>query len=308
MNSIKILGNGTYLPKEIIDNTYFNKKFQLDEKWIEKRTGIEKRYIAKDESLEFMATEAARQAIQKSKIDKEEIEMIVVATTSTKKIMPGISFLVQKDLDIKKCICLDILAGCNGYINAFDIASKYIASKAIKTALIIGTEKLSDYINEEDINTAVILGDGAGATIITRAENKKYDSNIESIGQEGDILTCNNGEKLYMDGKKIFKFGVSKTVQNVEELLEKNEIKIEEIKYIVPHQSNMRILENIIKKLNIPQEKMYINLKKTGNTFCASIPIALDEMFEKNMLKENDKIVLLGYGGGLNLGSILLEI
>lgn len=307
MKSIKILGNGTYLPQTKIDNTYFNKKFNLEENWIEKRTGVQNRYIAKNETIEELATKAAKISIESAQIDKQKIDMILVATTSTSKIMPGISYLVQKNLDIKNCICFDILAGCGGYINAFDIAQKYIIAGSIKTALIIGAERLSGYINENDINTAIILGDGAGATVITEAENKQYDSYIESIGQEGEMLTCNNNEKLYMDGKKVYKFAVMKTVENIEKLLKRNNSKIEDIKYVVMHQSNRRIIENICKKLNIPEEKIYINLNNIGNTFCASIPIVLDELFKKNLVKEKDKIILLGYGGGLNLGSILLE-
>lgn len=308
MKSIKILGNGTYLPETKIDNTYFNTKFNLEKKWIEKRTGVQNRYIAKNETLEELATKAAKISIESAQIDKQKIDMILVATTSTSKIMPGISYLVQKKLDIKNCICFDILAGCGGYINAFDIAQKYIIAGSIKTALIIGAERLSGYINENDINTAIILGDGAGATVITEAENKQYDSYIESIGQEGEMLTCNNNEKLYMDGKKVYKFAVMKTVENIEKLLKRNNSKIEDIKYVVMHQSNRRIIENICKKLNIPEEKIYINLNNIGNTFCASIPIVLDELFKKNLVKEKDKIILLGYGGGLNLGSILLEL
>lgn len=308
MKSIKILGNGTYLPQTKIDNTYFNTKFNLEKNWIEKRTGVQNRYIAKNETLEEMATKAAKISIESAQIDKQKIDMILVATTSTSKIMPGISYLVQKNLNIKNCICFDILAGCGGYINAFDIAQKYIIAGSIKTALIIGAERLSGYINENDINTAIILGDGAGATVITEAENKQYDSYIESIGQEGEMLTCNNNEKLYMDGKKVYKFAVMKTVENIEKLLKRNNSKIEDIKYVVMHQSNRRIIENICKKLNIPEEKIYINLNNIGNTFCASIPIVLDELFKKNLVKEKDKIILLGYGGGLNLGSILLEL
>ncbi len=178
-----------------------------------------------------------------------------------------------------------------------------------KSGLVIGVEQISKYLDYEDINTAIILGDGAGATIIGKTEDEKiYKQKIESIAQEGDFLTCHNYEKLYMDGKKIYKFGISKPVENIKKLLEQNNEDIKNIKYIVPHQSNIRILENMAKKLNIDMSKMYTNLKDVGNTFCASIPIALYEMYERNLLKEGDKIILLGYGGGLNLGSILIEI
>ena len=139
-------------------------------------------------------------------------------------------------------------------------------------------------------------------------QEKKYFQNIESVGQQGDILTCNMDNKLYMDGKSIYKFGITKTVENIKELLKKGNEKIENIDFIVPHQSNIRILEKMQDKLEVLDDKMYINIKDIGNTFNASIPICLDEMYEKGLIKENQKLILIGYGGGLNLGSILIEV
>lgn len=309
MKSIEIIGNGTYKPKQIIDNNYFNNKFSLEENWVYKRTGIKTRYWENEKNITQMAIEASKNAISNVKIDFQEIDCIIACSTSTDKIMPGVSFEIQKEFDIKKCMCIDLLAGCSGYINAFDIARKYIALEEINCALIVGVEKVSEFLNYEDINTSIILGDGAGATILKSCDKEKmYRQNIESIGQDGDFLTCSYKDKLYMDGKNIYKFGTVKTVDNINKLLEANGLTIDDIKYIVPHQSNIRILEAMCKRLNIGKEKMYINLENIGNTFCASIPIALDEMFNKNLLKSKDKIIMLGYGGGLNLGSILLEI
>ena len=174
---------------------------------------------------------------------------------------------------------------------------------------MVGVEKISEYIREEDVNTKILLGDGAGATLIGKSEKEKlYSHNIESVGQEGDILTCDNNTKLFMNGKEIYRFGITKTVDNIKELLEKNNLTMDDIKYIIPHQSNIRIMENIGKKLGVAKEKIYINIENIGNTFNASIPIALEEALEKEMIKEKDKVILIGYGGGLNLGSILLEV
>lgn len=166
MKSIEIVGNGIYLPKTLIQNSYYNEKFGLDETWIEKRTGIKTRYYAKEETIDQMAINAVKDAIERNKIDVQKIGIIVVATTSTKRLMPGISYLIQKELDIKNCMCLDILAGCSGYINSFDLVKKYLITEDIEYGLIVGVEKLSEYIDEKDVNTAVILGDGAGATIV----------------------------------------------------------------------------------------------------------------------------------------------
>ena len=309
MENIEIIATGSYLPKEIITNEKLNQKFKLEENWIEHRTGIKQRFISKEESIEELAKKSIEDLIQKNNFDIKKVEMIIVATTSTAKLMPGISFLMQKEFNIPKCICMDILVGCSGYINAIDIIRKYIAMGEIQYGLVIGVEKISEYLDNKDINTLAILGDGAGATLIGKSNVKKeYFSNIESLGQEGQILTCNNNENLYMDGKSVYKFGVTKTVENIENLLEKTNTKIDEIKYIIPHQSNIKILNSILKRLNIEKEKAYINIEEIGNTFNASIPICLDEMYNKKLLKNGDKVILIGYGGGLNIGSILIEI
>ena len=237
-----------------------------------------------------------------------KIGLIIVASTNYEDAMPSISFEIQKKFNIENCICMDILAGCSGYINGIDIARKYIELNEIEYALVIGVEKLSKYIDKNDINTAILLGDGAGATLIGKAENRRYAQYIESIGQEGDILTNKENSKIYMDGKKIYKFGTARVAQNVDKLLEKEKLNISDIKYIVPHQSNLRILNSMREKIGATQEQMYINITNIGNTFNASIPIALNEIVRKSLLEKQDKIILVGYGGGLNLGSILIEI
>ena len=306
MNSIEILASGKYLPSAKIENDVLNKKFNLPEEWIETRCGIKTRYYTK-EDITQMAIKAVENL--QTKIDMKRIGVIVVTSTSTDKLMPGISFEIQKYLQIPNCICLDVLAGCSGYINAFDIARKYLCLDNIDYGLVIGVERLSTLTKENDINTAILLGDGAAATLIGKTSTpKKYSCNIESDGQNGEILTCSIKEKIYMDGKKIYKFGTTKPVENVKKLLQQSNEKIDNIKYIIPHQSNIKMLQSMCNKLEIPISKMYINLDKVGNTFCASIPLALHEMMENKLLQKQDKIILLGYGGGLNLGSILLEI
>ena len=171
---------------------------------------------------------------------------------------------------------------------------------------------MSDYINDDDINTSILFGDGAGCILIGKEDENKdklYKSKIRNISKNSNILTCDNiNKKIYMDGTAIYKFAVTETVRIIKEILEENKLNIEDIKYIIPHQSNQRILDSISKRLNIPQEKVYTNLSNVGNTFCASIPIAFSEIFNQNKNNKNDKIILLGYGGGLNISCILLEI
>ena len=286
MNSIKIVISGMYLPKREVDNAELNKKFNIDDNWIYHRTGIKKRYWAEDETTSDLAIRAVENLKKKSNIDLNKVGLIIVASTNYENAMPGISFELQKKFDISNCMCMDILAGCSGYINAIDIARKYIELDEVEYALIVGVEKLSKYLDKDDINTAILLGDGAGAT----------------------LLTCKENEKIYMDGKKIYKYATVRVAENVKQLLEKEKLDISEIKYIVPHQSNLKILTSMCNKIGATEEQMYINISDVGNIFNASIPIALNEMLDKKMLHENDKIMLVGYGGGLNLGSILIEM
>ena len=308
MNSVEIIATGMYLPENEIKNEFFNSKFSLKNNWIEQRTGIRKRFWTKEENATALAINAVKNLITKCKIDIKKIGLIIVASTRFEDSMPGVSFEIQKEFNIPDCICMNILAGCSGYINALDIAKKYLELDEVKYALVIGVETISKNIDVEDVNTAILLGDGAGATLLAKACNKKYGYNIKSVGQDGNILTCRENEKISMDGKKVYKFATTMVSENINELLKKENIKISDVKYIIPHQSNLRILNSIKDKIGATQSQMYINIENVGNTFNASIPIALNEIFEKNLLNKKDKIILTGYGGGLNIGSILLEV
>ncbi len=311
MSNIQIVANGIYFPKKQIENNQLENTLNLEKGYIEKRTGIKKRYYAIGETIQDMALEAAR-TLFSSKKEKKDVDLIITATTSTDILMPGISNYVQKKLELSPCICLDILAGCGGYINAFDIAKVYMDSRNIKKALIIGVEKLSEIIDKEDIGTAIVLSDGAGATLIEKEEpyayQKIYVSHIKAEEDKENILTYQSGKKIYINGKEVYKYAVTKTVENIHELLEKADISLNDVKYIVAHQSNLKIMKAIASRLHIKMEKMYTNIQERGNTFCASIPVALHDMQKSGLLKAGDKIILLGYGGGLNTGSILMEI
>ena len=307
MENIKIVANGVYIPEIPITSEELEKELDLEKGYIKKRTGIVKRYYT-NEKIQDIALKAVENLFSKN-IEKENIGLIITATTTTENLMPGISNYVQKKLEIDKCISLDILAGCSGYINAFDIAVMYIKAGIVEKALVIGVEVLSKFTEKDDINTSIILSDGAGATLLQKTNDKKiYYSNIKAEGKNNEILTCKTNEKIYMQGKEIYKYAVTKPVENVKELLSLANEDIENIKYIIPHQSNMKIMKAISTRLKIEENKLFKNIENIGNTFCASIPIALNEIMENKMLKSGDKIILLGYGGGLNTGSILLEI
>ena len=306
MSSVKIIATGKYLPKKEIKSEDIEKENNLEDGYIYKRTGIKTRYYSLDETLEDLAINSVKDMIRKNNnLNIQDVDMIVTSSTTYNNMMPSLSFRVQKYFNIKDCMCFDVLAGCSGYINALDIAQKYIATSSAKNVLVIGADILSKNIYH-DIKTQILFGDGAGCVLLkVIKEDKKYISNIKSFDDKNQILTCSMQHELFMNGKEVYKFATSKTVENISEIIEKSKEKIEDIKFIIPHQSNIKILEKICKKTGA---NMYTNIKRYGNTFCASIPIALDELFEFNQIKENDKIILLGYGGGLNLGSILMEV
>ena len=270
MNNVKIVANEIYLPKKEIKSEELEKKLKLEPGYIEKRTGINKRYYAIEETIEDMAVQATKKLLEKVKL-KGNIDLIITATTSTNLLMPGISNYVQKTLQLKPCICLDILAGCSGFINSFDIAKMYIDSGNVNRALIIGVDKLSKGIDKKDIGTVAVLSDGAGATLIEKDENshiKKYVSNIKADGEHNEILTYQYGQNIFMNGKEVYKYAVTETVDNIKTLLDKANITLEEINYIVPHQSNLKIMKAIANRLHINMDKMYTNIATRGNTFC----------------------------------------
>ena len=309
MKQIKIIASGKHLPEKRVENQELEKKFNLDSDYIEKRTGIKVRYYAEKETIEELEIKATKDMLKKNKnIDKQSIDMIIVATTTPENYMPGIANKIQKELQIKECNAYDILAGCNGFITAFDIASTYIQTNRAKRILVVGVDILSKYTNPEDIGTAIILSDGAGAVLLEGTEEEKiYSSYITSREDNNEILKCNKNEYIFMNGKEIYKYAVTEPVKHIKKLLEKTHTELEEIKYIIPHQSNKRIMTAIANRLKIDLSKIYINIENIGNTFCASIPIAIDQMLENNLIKEGNKLLLLGYGGGLNTGVILLE-
>ena len=306
MSGIKIIGRGKYLPKQEITSADLSKKFNVTEEYICKVCGIKSRWYGNDEdTLESMAYKASLDAIKNGNINCNKIDLIIVATTSSNMMMPGISYLVQSLLNIKDCMCLDILAGCNGFVNAFDIAQNYIEIGKINTALVIGVEKLSSVVDTNDMSTAILFGDGAGATIITKSvKSKKYYSKFKSKGQDAESLTYEIGKKLIMDGTKVYKYAVAEVPKIINETLHLANLDIEKIDHIVLHQSNTRIMSSIAKKLKIANDRLFSDIESVGNTFCASIPIALTEID----LQEGESLLMCGYGGGLNTGCIVLEV
>ena len=270
MKYIKIIGTGKYLPGQRIENKELASILQVTESYIEKMTGIQTRYYKKEESMVDMAVNAAKDAMQKANILPNSIDFIIVSSTTNPYYMPGISFFVQKECDMINAKCLDISAGCSGFINAFDIARSEIALGKVKRALVIGVDALSDVVDKKDIGTAIVLSDGAGAVILEQTDKEKqYASLIQSDTEHGDILVCKANSHITMNGKEIYKYAVTKPVEQLQQLLESNKMPIEKIKYLVPHQSNLRIMQAMANRLKIPEEKnVYEHSKKRKYFLC----------------------------------------
>ncbi|MBU5590957.1 ketoacyl-ACP synthase III [Clostridium sp. MSJ-4] len=319
MKKSKIIGTGMYVPPYKLTNQDLEKMVDTSNEWIISRTGIEERRICKDEETTDIAFNAAVMAIKNAGIKAEEIDMIIMATITSENLTPSGACEVQKKLGAINATAFDINAACSGFIYGLTIADSFICSGGAKNVLVVGAEVLSKIVDWKDRNTCVLFGDGAGAALLTQSESEGIMGYVtKSNGDKGEYLKCAsrqlnednsilNNKFVTMNGKEVFKFATKAMVDSVEEVLKKSNTKIEDIKYIIPHQANKRIIEFAASKLNLPLEKFYINLNLYGNTSSASIPIALSEVVEKAMVKKGDKIILVGFGGGLTYGCILIE-
>ncbi len=312
MNKVfsKIIATGSYLPKKILTNQDIERIVDTSNDWIIERTGIEQRHIAStEESSVDMAYHASLDAIQSSKIDTQDIDMIVVATTTPERKFPSTAVLLQNKLDLKNCSAFDINAACTGFVYAIDIADQYIKNGAVKNVLVIGTEKITSLLDWKDRNTCVLFGDGAGAVLLSASETPGIiSSTIVSDGSYKDLLTVNTEpEFIEMKGNDVFKIAVNTLGDLAIATLNKNNISAEELDWFIPHQANSRIILAIAKKIDLPKEKIIITVNKHGNTSAASIPLALDDSNKKGLLKEGNLIMFEAFGAGFTWGSNLLR-
>lgn len=318
--STGIIGTGSYLPPNIIDNNELAKMVKTNDEWIREHTGIVERHIAMDETTSFMATEAALAAIENAGIDPKEIDLIVLATLSAERATPSMSCIVQDKVGAINATCFDLNAACSGFVYALQTADAYIKAGMVKTALVIGAETLSKMVDWKDRSTCILFADGAGAAIVREQDHGILSSITHSDGSKGMSLKCKerstrnflnkkSEDKHYiqMIGPDIFKFAVRKVPACIELLLERAGVIKEDVTYFVLHQANARIVESVSRKMEVPIEKFPMNIEHCGNTSSASIPILLDEMNRDGMLKRGDKIVLCGFGGGLTWGAQLIE-
>ncbi|MDQ0217534.1 ketoacyl-ACP synthase III [Peribacillus cavernae] len=303
-----ILGIGRYLPEKILTNFDLEKMVDTSDEWIRTRTGIEERRIAADDiNSSDMAYEAALHAIQDSGVSAEEIDLILVATVTPDYPFPSVSCMIQEKLGAKKAAAMDLSAACAGYMYAMVTAAQFIQTGAYKHVLIVGVEKLSKITNWEDRNTAVLFGDGAGAAVIGPVSDGRGILSFE-LGADGTgAKHLYQDEHLIMNGREVYKFAVRQMGESSVNVLEKAGLTKEDVDLLIPHQANIRIMEAARERLNLPIEKMTKTVHKYGNTSSSSIPIAMVEEFEAGRIKDDDIIVMVGFGGGLTWGAIALR-
>ena len=318
---------GAYVPKNRLTNQDLEKMVDTSDEWIKKRTGIEIRHIAdKDEATSDLAYKAAKIAIKRAKIDKNEIDAIILATISPDYFcMPSTACLVADKLGITNVMAFDISAACSGFVYSLSIAKSFIESGLKKNVLVIGAEKLSSITNYHDRTTCVIFGDGAGAALISATENKEeaiVDVMASSDGKYADLLITPGGGSRYpaneetlknemhfmkMAGNETFKIAVKTLTEDVIEILKRNHLTSDDVDRFIPHQANYRIIEYVRNKLDFPKERTVLTVAKYGNTSSASIPMAINDAYENGNLKYGDLMLLDTFGGGLTWGSALVK-
>ena len=318
----KIKGTGSYRPVQVWDNDKLSHMMDTSDEWIRGRTGIGQRHIANQkETVAYMAASAAGEALRAAGMRPEEIDLILVSTMSSEKIMPCAACEVQKLIGAANATCFDLNSACTGFLLALNTAQAYLGQQIYKKALVIGAEVLSHLTNWQDRSTCVLFGDGAGAVVLEAEDDAVYIQATHSIGKSGEALTCTsrnqpefieNGADLaptymQMDGKEVFKFAVSKVPEVIQEVLEKSGKTKEEIRFYILHQANQRIVSSVSKHMKEPLEKYPMNIETLGNTSSASIPLLLDEWNKNGKLKAGDWIILSGFGGGLTYGASLIQ-
>ena len=324
MKNAKMIGFGLYTPKNLVENERLQEFLETSDEWIRTRTGIERRYISLDENTSDLAVEASKKALSQARLSAEEIDLIIVATVTPDNFTPSTACIVQDKLGAKNAWAFDINAACTGFIYALKLGRSLIRSGEANNALIIGAETLSKALNWDDRGSCVLFGDGAGATVLTSTEEDCGIKcvNVKSDGSKGDSLVIQglplnspfkDGREvsknyINMNGREIFKFATKVMEESIVEILEKENIKIEDIAAIIPHQANLRIIDYVVKRLGIPREKFITNLQNYGNTSGASIPIALCESIDEGNLKKGDNIIMVGFGGGLTWGAALIKL
>ena len=320
-----ITGVGSFLPKKVLTNDDLSKMLDTTDEWITKRTGIKERRIVENEvTASDLAIEASLRALDDANILPSEIDLIVAATITPDCLVPSTACFIQEKIGAKNAGAFDLLAACSGFVYALSIAKGFVASGAMKTVLVVGTECLSKITDYTDRSTCILFGDGAGAVVVQRGNGKKeiVTTYLGSDGSQADLLTLPaGGSKLpasqatiesrshyiQLKGKELFKTAINNMVYMITKAATENNMQVEDFDMIIPHQSNIRIIDAAMERLKQPKKKAYINIDRYGNTSAASIPIALDEIDKGDMLKPGDSVLLVAFGGGLTWGTAFIK-
>ena len=325
---IQILGIGSYVPEKVLTNLDLEKMVETSDEWIKTRTGIEERRIASDDqSTSDLAYEASKKALKNANIKASEIDVIIVASISVDQVFPSTACILQEKLGAKNALCFDLEAACSGLLYSLEVANSLLIGNAkYKNILVIGAEKLSSIVDWQDRSTCVLFGDGAGAVIMGKDENTSENcilgSKLGANGKYTDILqipaggskmptspetVANRQHYLTMAGSEVFKLAVNAMVSSCKEVMENAGITADDVKWLVPHQANYRILSAVAKRLKIPEDEVYMNVNRFGNTSAASIGLCLDEIAVGNKAEKGDYILLTAFGGGLTWGAMLIK-
>jgi len=323
--TVKIIGLGTALPSHILTNESLEKMVKTDDEWIQKRTGIKERRIAKDgETVASLGVLAAKNALQNASISLAQIDLILVATMTPEYICPSTACVIQKELGARQCAAFDIQAACSGYVYALELARSLVFAKSFRNILFIATEKMSSFVDYQDRSTCILFGDGAAAAIISDA-GKGFEivaSHLQADGSGDELIIIPAGGSrmpasketvearqhyLQMQGREVFKVAVRTMCQSVEECLAKTGVALKQIRYLVPHQANERIIDAVCKHLDAKQLEVVKTVDKYGNTSASSIGIALEELVNTRPLCNGDYVVLTAAGAGMTWGATLLR-
>ncbi len=318
---MKIIGTGSCLPQTVVTNDDLSKIMDTSDEWISSRTGIRERHLVKEETTTSMSVEAARRAMENAGVTAQEIDLIIVGTLSADHVTPACACEVQAAIGAQDAVAFDINAACSGFMFALNIAHAYLQMGVYKTALILGAETLSKIMDWNDRSTCVLFGDGAGAVVVCADERDRmlaYDQG--SDGVRGSVLACKNRtnnnplvqtgvepEYVHMDGQEVYKFAVTAVPASLSKTIKAAGLTVEDIDYFALHQANIRIIQSVAKRLKVSEDKFPISLDHCGNISAASVPILLDEINRKGLLKPGMKIALSGFGGGLTWASAVIE-
>ena len=306
----KITGIGMHVPPRVITNHDLEKILDTSDEWITTRTGIKERRIAEEwEKASDLALPAAEEAIKNAGLTSKDIDAVIVATSTPDMTFPSTACFLSDKLGCSKPMAFDISAACSGFIYGLTVGNSFILSGQFENVLVVGAEVFSRIIDWNDRSTAVIFGDGAGAVVLSKADGDRgiLSAAMKSDGSHWGSLYCPVGEKLRMRGRKTFKLAIKSMETASKKALNKAGIDLEKISLVIPHQANIRIINALAERLELPEEKVFSNIHKYGNTSAASIPIAMYEAYKEKKFKEGDYILLTAFGGGLTWGAVVLK-